>query len=248
MHLFISIDDTDNLESPGTGAVAEEMAALLSTRFNATCTAVSRHQLFFNEAIPYTSHNSAMCFEAEVADVTLAEILPSLQAFLAKTSAPGSDPGLCVLVKDKLRAPQRLIDFGKRAKQEVLSKAQAYHTAKQCGVHLSEHGGTGLGVIGALAGVGLRLDGNDGRYKGWMQVGMNQDNMLVEALLSHRGIDQVMTVDGCTLTKEDEVFITDRVKTVRVQGQSVLLVEEVLCDGRLIYRNLSKNALKKLSN
>ena len=32
---------------------------------------------------------------------------------------------------------------------------------------LPGYGGTGQGVVGALAGVGLRLYGDDGRFRGW---------------------------------------------------------------------------------
>ena len=60
------------------------------------------------------------------------------------------------------------IDFGYRAKQVVLTKSNAYKLAKKLDIHLSEHGGSGQGVIGALAGVALRLTANDGRF--WRKI------------------------------------------------------------------------------
>lgn len=68
--------------------------------------------------------------------------------------------------------PKRLIEFGKMAKQAVTNKQAAYDLARETGIHLSEQGGTGDGVIGAIAGIGLRLSGNDGRYCGWYLLGM----------------------------------------------------------------------------
>ncbi len=88
-----------------------------------------------------------------------------------RESAPGSDPGLCVAAPALLTEAERLIAFGQAAKQQVLSKEAAYLLGDELGVHLSEHGGSGQGVVGALAGAGLRLGGNDGRLKGKLQVG-----------------------------------------------------------------------------
>ncbi len=53
----------------------------------------------------------------------------------------------------------------------LLTKQEAYMLANTTGVHLSENGGTGDGIVGALAGTGLRLDGNDGRFRGWLEFG-----------------------------------------------------------------------------
>ncbi|EUA24672.1 hypothetical protein I552_3211 [Mycobacterium xenopi 3993] len=63
-----------------------------------------------------------------------------------------------------------LVDFGRRAKREVLCTNQAHELAAGLGVHLSGHGGSCDGVIGALAAVGLHLSGNDGLFitlPGW---------------------------------------------------------------------------------
>ena len=61
MNIFICIDDTDNLESIGTGEVLEELMAALDAQQLAQCSFVTRHQLFIHPDIAYTSHNSSMC-------------------------------------------------------------------------------------------------------------------------------------------------------------------------------------------
>ena len=73
---------------------------------------------------------------------------------LEKKSEKGSDPGLCVARLDRGLNRNRLIDFGKNAKQQVLTKNAAYTLADQAGIHLSEHGGTGQGGVCAVAGIG----------------------------------------------------------------------------------------------
>jgi len=65
MKIFIAIDDTDNLESRGTGFRARELAGLLQKEKCGQIIGVTRHQLFVNENIPYTSHNSSACISLE---------------------------------------------------------------------------------------------------------------------------------------------------------------------------------------
>ncbi len=97
------------------------------------------------------------------------------RTFLETRTEKGSDPGLCVAQLSDSLDGESLMDFGKAAKNRVLTKPDAYALAAKTGVHLSEHGGTGQGVVGALAGIGLRLSGNDGRYRGWYHLGRPGD-------------------------------------------------------------------------
>ena len=54
--------------------------------------------------------------------------------------------------------------FAQRAKLKVLSIQEAQQTAADAGVQLLGLTGTGVGIIGALAGIGLRRAGEDGRF------------------------------------------------------------------------------------
>jgi hypothetical protein len=115
-----------------------------------------------------------MCFTAEIPEGVLDDVIDYCCAQLRALSVPESDPGLCVAVTERLRAPQELIAFGRKAKKHILSKIEAYALAESLSVHLSEQGGTGQGVIGALAGAGLRLSGNDGRFSGKIRLVSSQ--------------------------------------------------------------------------
>ena len=234
MNILICIDDTDNLESPGTGQLAQKLADAIDDKRWGQCSRVTRHQLFVHEKIPYTSHNSAMCFEArDVADKAgrINEIIALCQTFLCDQSAPGSDPGLCVAVNDEGLNREKLIAFGQCAKKSVLTKEMAFGLAQALGIHLSEHGGTGDGVIGAVAGIGLRLFGSDGRYRGWYHFGRTGERVRVETLLSHEFIDSVETKEGITLNGEDAVVLGgDQLKVVHRHQRQVVLVER--CNGK----------------
>lgn len=225
MRLLISIDDTDDADSKGTGEIAEIIAEELVARGLATVGRVTRHQLLIHPDIAYTSHNSSMCFEAEVAEVALDEVIQRCSEMLAAESVAAADPGLAIAVLDTLAEVERLQAFGKAAKQRVMTKDEAYGLAEELGVHLSEHGGTGIGVIGALAGVGLKLTGNDGRFKGKFRLVADEHRVTDVAHIRHQDVDAVQTIDGEALDDAELVYVGDETKLVLRDGTAVLLVE-----------------------
>lgn len=227
MRVVVAIDDTDNLESRGTGEIASLIADAIRARGWGSTTMVTRHQLLVHPDIPYTSHNSAMCFLAELNEGCLDPMIRFAGEFLDQECAEGSDPGLCVADLATLKHGSELIDFGRRAKREVITMDEAFRLAGRIGVHLSQHGGTGQGVIGALAGAGLRLWGNDGRMKGSLKFAGAGGTLSVAELLAHPDVDEVRALTEATLRPGDLVRIDDKPKTVMVDGASVLLVSPV---------------------
>ncbi|MBJ6725291.1 hypothetical protein [Geomesophilobacter sediminis] len=241
MRILLSIDDTDNLESRGTGELASLIAEDLELFGWGRSRHVTRHQLLLHPDIPYTSHNSAMCFEAEIDEEALEPLIRHAGAFLQRESAPGSDPGLCVAVVDRV-AGVEMLHFGERAKETVLTKEEAYALAARLGVHLSEHGGTGQGVVGALAGAGLRLGGNDGRMKGSLDIA---GVMSVADLLGVPGVDAIQGMEGETVAPEDLVRVADKPKTVMVGGRSVLMVAPAQPEDGVRWQTLHRRELRR---
>lgn len=223
MEIFISIDDTDNIDSRGTGEIAELLARGIMSRGWGNCGAVTRHQLLLHPDIPYTSHNSSMCFPANIPEGDLEAVTCYCCSTLAAESVSGADPGLCIMVPERLSNPQSLVAFDRRAKTAVITKDEAYATAATQGVHLSEHGGTGQGVIGALAGAGLRYTGNDGIFMGRFRIPAN-NGIAVAREIRRSGIDVVQTMEGKKLRDEEPVFVGEWVKPVLLDNKPVLLV------------------------
>lgn len=247
MKVFLCIDDTDNIDSKGTGSIAGEIASLIETKGWGACQSITRHQLLVHPDVPYTSHNSSMCFTADLHSDYLKETIEAAIKILETESAEGSDPGLCVFVPERLtqHQHQELINFGLKAKREVLTKAEAYHLAETLSIHLSEHGGTGQGVIGALAGVGLRLSGNDGRFKGNHKLASSEQTVTVKKILEGTTLDVVRTQAGLVLDDGEEVTLGDKLKSVFLNHQSALLVESVEVDGRYKWQPCSGSTLKQ---
>lgn len=161
MRAYVCFDDTDTLDcGRGTG----KLGRWLADRLPEGCSswAVVRQQLLVHPDIPMTSHNSSAC---AVIDIPDASVVPALIeagiALIEDNFFEGSDPGLCVATDADVETLARLQVFGRLAAIEVTDKDAARVAAS--GVHLSEHGGTGGGIIGAAAGVGLTSLGWTGR-------------------------------------------------------------------------------------
>jgi len=156
---LIGLDDTDNETSPGTGWLARQLAAECKRR-GLRPGGITRHQFPLDDRIAYTSHNSGACLavESDTSDSPAAFAFD----FVADMAAPGSDPGVCVA--DIEAVSPAVVAFGQRTTQEVVEMSHALALAKAEGLPLRPLGGTGLGVIGALASVGLRSGGGEGRF------------------------------------------------------------------------------------
>ena len=171
IRVALCVDDTDDVtKETSTGAVAERIAGCIAAMGGELELAVTRHQLLLDERVPYTSHNSSMAMTAQVPSGSFDELRRAARETVRSMCAAASDPGLCIAcVPDDEFDPllHELIAYGLSAKSVYLEKASAYELAERAPwLHLEELGGTGQGVVGALAGVGLRLSGCDGRFRG----------------------------------------------------------------------------------
>lgn len=210
--ILICIDDTDDLDSIGTGELLENICAAMEKAGLGRAGFVTRHQLLISDRIAYTSHNSSMCCSAETND--LPSLLKLAGAYLEANCAPSSDPGLCVFRCGE--AAEGLSEFGRRAQNEVLTKDDAY-AAAACypgRVFLSEHGGSGDGVIGALAGVGLRLTGNDGRIKGKIRPENPGEIMTASEFCRRYHVARLINDDGETAAPDELVRFDEQTKAV----------------------------------
>ncbi len=223
--LLIGIDDTDNLESRGTGFRARELGARLTEHGLGSLKSVTRHQLFVSPDIPYTSHNSAACLEFAADAARLDEITEYCRHYLVRESAPGSDAGLCIATTQQVHG--RVTAYAESAKQTVLTMDRCHDTARAEGIYVQGLTGTHQGVIGSLAAVGLHHGGNDGRFL-WLR-GLRELEpgvYAIEALRRLVDIDEYRSLDGELLSDEStRIRITEWAKPILRQGRSVLLVE-----------------------
>jgi tRNA(Ile2) C34 agmatinyltransferase TiaS len=218
---FVGLDDTDVLESRGTGHLARQIAGALAADYQVL--GVTRHQLLLDPRVPCTKNNSCAAIALEAngdghRNVDLDDLLDQVRAMMLADFQPGSDPGLCVAHK----VPGAIVEFGRRAKEHLVTLPEAWSLAASYGIRLAGLGGDQSGAIGALAAVGLVATGEDGRY---VLVGSSRDLtglQPVEALLG-AGIAAVETPQGGSVTQG--LVLTDRLRPARRSGRAVAVVE-----------------------
>lgn len=213
--IYIGLDDTDTLETRGTGHLAREIAAALRTDY--TVVGVVRHQLSDDPRVPRTHKNScaAILLDGEK-DVTA--VTEQVKTLMLAQFVIGSDPGLCVATA----VPQAIVDFGHKAQQDLVTQAEARHLAAAHNLTLLGLGGDEDGVIGALSAVGLSAGGNDGRYIEVARLRELAGLQPVSALLA-AGITAVYTLDGQPV--ENGLVQTDKLRPARRNGRPVAIVE-----------------------
>ncbi len=217
--LYIGLDDTDILNAPGTGHHARRIAAALANRWPVH--GITRHQLLLDPRVPMTAKNSANVIHLEVngAELNLAALTEEVAALLLAQFQPGSDPGLCVA----FNVPSAIGEFGRRTKTTLVTQAEARHLAETYGLTLRALGGSGDGIIGALAAVGLAATGEDGRFIWVGDIRELRGTQPVETILA-AGIAGIQTLSGQMVTN-GLIETGDKIRPALIGGEVVLLVE-----------------------
>ncbi len=158
--LVVGVDDTDMPGIGGTGRLVRTMAAELLANRVGESLGVTRHQLFQSPEVPMTARNSAAAWAVATRLGTF-DLAAAVAMIVERESIDGSDPGIAIVAGT---CPPAALEYARRAQSALVDQSEARRIAEEHGVYLSGHGGTEDGVIGALAGAALRVDGNDGRY------------------------------------------------------------------------------------
>ena len=163
--IIVGIDDTDVAGSPGTN----QLARVIMSRLGGVARdgIITRHQLFVDPRVPYTSGNGSASIQLPYGnDIPRAELLDRIRTVMAEWYVEGSDPGLALAE----RSTPAIDAFAGRAKVDIVTREEAHAAAAEGGCHLEGRGGTNQGVIGALASIALAHGRNDGRVvhvDGW---------------------------------------------------------------------------------
>lgn len=249
--LLIGIDDTDDLFSPGTGRRVRALLVELAAAGLGKEAGATRHQLLVDDRVPYTSHNSSACLAWRSPGgnphAVRSRIIEFVAGFLERVCPPAADPGLAVAIPADLTDIRPLVDFGRRAKREVLQRAQARRLGDELGVHVSGHGGTHDGILGALAAVGLQLSGDDGLFITLPGLGNLPHEATVDELLASVPIDDARDGQHRRPAAGELIELGDWVRPVLLEGRAVLLLDPPLQhpDGRRSWRTAPRAVVKK---
>ena len=219
--IYIGIDDTDVVGSPGTNQLARVIVKRLAAIADGSV--ICRHQLFLDPRVPYTSGNGSASIQLpRGGDVPKAELLDTIRAVMREWYVEGSDPGLALAE----HASPEMIAFAERAKRDVVTQADARAIAGRSGCHLEGLGGTNQGIIGALSAIALIDGGNDGRVVhvgGWPWPDEFVGPQSVDAIRG-RGVTDIRMVSGESFTG-DVVDVGKHLRPNWRGGGMVLFVE-----------------------
>lgn len=223
MQYLIGIDDTDNQGTEETGLLAQRLGMTLSKRMGVRLFSVTAHQLLLNPSIPHTSQNRCACILLEADATARREIELNCRQFLLRESAPGSDPGFTLAPWSNV--DPAIIEWGRLAQQSVLQRQEALKLARKYDISITGFTGNGMGVIGALAAVGLLFDGNDGHFL-WLP-GLSELKGTLKAIeiMDLCDIHRVENRFGRKPQPNDRILFTEEVHPLVRDNRPLLLLQ-----------------------
>ncbi len=224
--IYVGIDDTDTLDTPGTNQLAKVLVAELAADF--CCHFVLRHQLFPDPRVHFTSKNGSASIWLEPRHPNapgLVQLIAFLRRRMLEWYVPGSDPGLCVTEQ----VPEEVIGYGRRCKCELMNQQMARDLAAKHGIYLEGLGGTEGGVIGSLAAVGLAAGRDDGRV---VVQGEYPDDLTGPQSIAHVRSRQVIVrcLDSGREILGGTVDVGKHMRPNYRQGQVILFVQPSTVD------------------
>lgn len=228
MRIYIGFDDTDTVDADrGTG----KLARWFENKLPKGCRmwGVVRQQLPQMEGIPFTSHNSSACVIVDTEESSIVERLIELgTTHILEHFMEGSDPGLCVAAEGNGNLSD-LVQFGRTCCNRIVSQTEALSAAAS--VHLSGHGGTNDGIIGAAAAVGLTLHGWSGRFIEYGRLRNYPDTVTVDDL-EKEGIRILPLERNAMVPALDDRIHTHNWLRPRLWGSRPVLPVQALSPGK----------------
>jgi multidrug efflux pump subunit AcrA (membrane-fusion protein) len=171
-----------------------------------------------------TSDNHAACLLLNSEPECGREIDLVCREFLRRASSPGANPGFALSAWSQLDSAIRA--WGKAAKAIQLQRQDALELARKYSVSIAGFAGTGSGVIGALAAVGLRDDGSDGRFS-WLPglPGLRSRIYTFAEIMQVVAFDRVESERGMKPDLRERINIPEHTLPILRDGKSVLLLQ-----------------------
>jgi hypothetical protein len=218
----IGIDDTnDDPEVNGTSKLARDWAKAVEEEGLGSCLGVTRHQLWESPKVPATSGNRALAVAIE-SERNVLDVEDHVVDFVRAHASSKANPGVGILSRHT-DMPHALA-FGRRAQQELLKLADAERYATEANVSLRGLGGNRMGMIGALAALGLHAGGKDGLFIELQGIRELEGRVTAGQIRVRTALEHVIDEDtGEELDRDDLVDTGNWVRPRMIEDQPVLL-------------------------
>ncbi len=222
MIFYLGIDDTGPPGKSGSGLTALALGLHLQARKLARLVHVSVHALVPAGEIPHSSLNHAYCLTLEGEAQQLREIDMESRVYLMHNSAAGSNPGFAVAPRERVN--ERILNWGKACQMMTLDRREALDLARSQGITAAGFTGSGSGVIGALAAVGLRTSGGDGWITWLPGLPDLKGVMTFSEILHISTFDYVKSLHGRTPDFRDRIRLGEQVMPLLYNDRTLLLL------------------------
>jgi hypothetical protein len=247
MRYLIGIDDTDNPKTSSTGVLAQRLGLHLQESGLGKLESVTRHQLFRSTQIHHTTDNSAICVTFEADIIRRREIEMSCRSFILKEYSSGADVGFALASWGQITA--EVFTWARTAKTRILTREEALQVAHAAQIAITGLTGSGAGIIGSLAAIGLRYRGDDGRFLWIPNLNLLNDGIYTCAeLLETIPINRIENLRGRAPHPDDKVEVGKWIRPILLEGRCVLLVEENLDNPAAAWHLLGMEEVRKLSD
>lgn len=154
------------------------------------------------------------CFSTESSEVKSEPLMtpPSTSTMTLPLREYSAEPGIAAVFKDDINDMKELINFGKNTKNMFLTTKQAFEIAMAQNVFLKALMPNANGVIGALAGIRLRLSGSDGKIRGKFE--LKESKLSVAKLIELPFIEAVLDENFKELAKDEMINLGGTLKPI----------------------------------
>ncbi len=246
MRFLIGLDDTDSNKGSSTGILARQLGLSLESAGLGRLDSVTRHQLFDSPQINSTTRNSAVCITFEADQAKRKEIEMACRSFLLREYSSGSNAGYALA--SWVQVTLEVFTWARLVKNQKVTRADALQIARAAGIAVAGLCGNGDGVIGALAAIGLRYRGEDGRFL-WLP-GLEElaGTYTYSELMSLVPFDRIENLRGRAPRPNDKITLGKEFQALLREGRCVLLVEELRTESGFHWNTLPIEKIRELSD
>ncbi len=217
----VCIDDTDRPGDRSTARLALGILEVLGGRYR--CHSLTIHPHLSAPGLTWEekgNHSACMRFVDEPG-LNLDDLVHEVHCLVLEDWREGSHPGLCA----GREIPVEVQEFAQRSRLQKLTIQQAQTVAARCGLVLEGLGGTGRGVIGALAGAGMAAAGGPGTY---LQLGPKPSEL--SGLISPRklgrlGVERFLDATTGQDVEVRPLWVYRKLHPAMVEGEPVVYVQ-----------------------
>lgn len=246
MRFLIGLDDTGSINSSSTSALACRLGLSLEAAGLGRLDSVTRHQLYASSQIADNPHNAAVCITFESEPEQQKEIEMNCRTFLLREYSSGSNAGYALA--SWVQVTVDVFNWARLVKSQKVKRSEAIVLARSSGIAIAGLSGSGDGVIGALAAIGLRYRGDDGRFL-WLP-GLSEviGTYTYSELMRLVAFDRIENLRGRPPRPNDKIILGKEFQAVLREGRCVLLVEEVSTESGYEWRTLTMEKISELAD